>query len=182
MAELGRFIPACAGNSLRGMLEGSVGPVHPRVCGEQKNGPRQHIAGNGSSPRVRGTAYAACWKAALGRFIPACAGNRRTGLDNTSPGTVHPRVCGEQHPQGRRFGECYGSSPRVRGTGLQPILDTSRIRFIPACAGNSQGLNLRGTGGPVHPRVCGEQNGQTPASAGVFGSSPRVRGTDSSHA
>ena len=72
-----------------------------------------------------------------------------------------------------------GSSPRVRGTALYPMVKYWFPRFIPACAGNR--VHLRGWHQdiPVHPRVCGEQllmvkNIHRPA-----GSSPRVRGTDS---
>ena len=50
-----RFIPACAGNSLR--ARGSVGEwaVHPRVCGEQIFNRGFALLCAGSSPRVRGT-------------------------------------------------------------------------------------------------------------------------------
>ena len=50
-----RFIPACAGNSDHTPRSDSVGPVHPRVCGELGVRPAQAPRHNGSSPRVRGT-------------------------------------------------------------------------------------------------------------------------------
>ena len=51
--------------------------------------------------------------------------------------SVHPRVCGEQTVElGVRPVE-GGSSPRVRGTVASVTCVLDRVRFIPACAGNS---------------------------------------------
>ena len=75
-ALIDRFIPACAGNSVifGGLTRTS--PVHPRVCGEQREPDRLLELTVGSSPRVRGTER--LWRIfmILSRFIPACAGNR----------------------------------------------------------------------------------------------------------
>ena len=74
-AELIRFIPACAGNSIpssRGMV---IVSVHPRVCGEQLHPDALQRHRLGSSPRVRGTATHVRRWVVRGRFIPACAGN-----------------------------------------------------------------------------------------------------------
>ena len=74
LAEV-RFIPACAGNTLRLHRKALRWPVHPRVCGEHV---AQHVAEQrsiGSSPRVRGTRLWTGLKSARRRFIPACAGN-----------------------------------------------------------------------------------------------------------
>ena len=51
----GRFIPACAGNSLRIPEKYPCRAVHPRVCGEQSCRMSIWIGRSGSSPRVRGT-------------------------------------------------------------------------------------------------------------------------------
>ncbi|OAZ75828.1 hypothetical protein SRCM100623_00345 [Acetobacter pasteurianus] len=90
---------------------------------------------------------------------------------------VHPRVCGEHAIQRRTVRIGMGSSPRVRGT--PSVLDNgSRVaRFIPACAGNTLAYSEIVKGFPVHPRVCGEHEGQAVVSNHVGGSSPRVRGT-----
>ena len=70
-----------------------------------------------------------------------------------------------------------GSSPRVRGTGVQHREVWSHVRFIPACAGNgSSGASIKASR-PVHPRVCGERAMRACAWASAAGSSPRVRGT-----
>ena len=74
-AHLGRFIPACAGNTTTpGRLSGRYA-VHPRLCGEHSAGATSDGNNIGSSPPVRGTLgwRDLGWK--QDRFIPACAGN-----------------------------------------------------------------------------------------------------------
>jgi len=51
-----RFIPARAGNRSSKSSGGVTMTVHPRACGEQRIAPSGNVRGNGSSPRVRGTA------------------------------------------------------------------------------------------------------------------------------
>ena len=173
-----RFIPACAGNSHYGTVDGHTVPVHPRVCGELITAARARSARRGSSPRVRGTPFRQRHLAVEGRFIPACAGNSISRPSPASPESVHPRVCGELHYDVRH----YWSTPG----------------FIPACAGNSSASSINNGDLTVHPRVCGELDSLTlashrsprfiPACAGNSasstarrrrgsGSSPRVRGT-----
>ena len=54
-ADLGRFIPAPAGNSRRRSMRISSNPVHPRACGELRKPPITAATSTGSSPRLRGT-------------------------------------------------------------------------------------------------------------------------------
>ncbi len=157
LAVLPRFIPACAGNSPSSWSHSAILTVHPRVCGEQWHRPRKSLAHAGSSPRVRGTAAPAVSGRAGHRFIPACAGNRAHRAIPVSLNAVHPRVCGEQSTPCRRRPSASGSSPRVRGTACLSAVLGLGVRFIPACAGNSErpvGILRKGA---VHPRVCGEQ-------------------------
>ena len=49
-----------------------------------------------------------------------------------------------------------GSSPRVRGTPEPVHVAHGRVRFIPACAGNSRRSGSAWSSSAVHPRVCGE--------------------------
>ena len=131
----------------------------------------------GSSPRVRGTPCQPRPGTSPHRFIPACAGNTTAVALSGTWGPVHPRVCGE-HLRRLLIGQQWlGSSPRVRGTPAQPLLNQQRPRFIPACAGNTYRQGARTHRGSVHPRVCGEHwlGGQEWQASG--GSSPRVRGT-----
>ena len=87
-------------------------------------------------------------------------------------------MCGEQG----RIQPCrtngLGSSPRVRGTADYAHRVPYRLRFIPACAGNSPVLSPTSCESAVHPRVCGEQDVIQRHIVQLFGSSPRVRGTD----
>ena len=92
----GRFIPACAGNSVWHRASRRVDAVHPRVCGELVQPLAVNGITRGSSPRVRGTHHGRVGCVAVTRFIPACAGNSMAGWRN-----LLPKV---------------GSSPRVRGT------------------------------------------------------------------
>ncbi len=69
------IIPACAGNTIRRHAVARRRRDHPRVCGEHVIGGQYRSAGEGSSPRVRGTRLVS----GVGRggrgIIPACAGN-----------------------------------------------------------------------------------------------------------
>ena len=131
----------------------------------------------GSSPRVRGTAGDTVPPRGAIRFIPACAGNRRSIRARRYRQAVHPRVCGEQSPGSRICWRMGGSSPRVRGTVEAPDQTLVVFRFIPACAGNRI-HNLDSVWIlSVHPRVCGEQDTYFHGTVCEYGSSPRVRGT-----
>ena len=193
-----RFIPACAGNSrpIRRICRGP--PVHPRVCGELRGrrsatpspaGSSPRVRRNslrlkslafvlaGSSPRVRGTRRQRIGRRPLMRFIPACAGNSCCGAATPWRCPVHPRVCGELVSGSNSQSSGRGSSPRVRGTHPHHGRQRVRLRFIPACAGNSAAsiaFRIRAT---VHPRVCGELWWNDDTFPADDGSSPRVRGT-----
>ncbi len=115
------------------------------------------LSSSGSSPRARGTQHAAEDARGDGRFIPAGAGNTRTGR-------VLPSALG-------------GSSPRARGT-RHPISSESRsTRFIPAGAGNTMNRCRFRCPLAVHPRGRGEHENRAHADAALSGSSPRARGT-----
>ena len=175
---LARFIPACAGNSRQLQVEVPAEAVHPRVCGEQGHSVFVPWSAFGSSPRVRGTARRPRQSGTAIRFIPACAGNRLAKDCGQVRKSVHPRVCGEQTILFSLFVRKNGSSPRVRGTAHRRQPRQHRLRFIPACAGNSWYCGKRRRRGTVHPRVCGEQTLSAPSIAVSVGSSPRVRGTE----
>ena len=111
------------------------------------------------------------------RFIPASAGNTRHGRSRNWKTPVHPRVCGE-HPSVAFAGSApSGSSPRLRGTPIQPGCRFASPRFIPASAGNTRTTARASTTGPVHPRVCGEHACGEGRARVLVGSSPRLRGT-----
>ena len=152
-----RFIPACAGNSNSSAKCSGRTSVHPRVCGELSAGSGTRPRRGGSSPRVRGT--------------------RTEGIGWDCEPAVHPRVCGELRRYVAAPRNSHGSSPRVRGTRRAASARRGVLRFIPACAGNSAASAWRGSGRPVHPRVCGELGDRGSRGSLRVGSSPRVRGT-----
>ena len=146
---------------------------------------------SGSSPRVRGTRLDVRRPARRARFIPACAGNSTSPAMRSTNLSVHPRVCGELCAE-RFAGPCPGgSSPRVRGTRNTLFRITRPLRFIPACAGNSQTAADCQTGfGGSSPRVRGTLssgvqtalNGRfIPACAGNSNRRPADRGSSSVH-
>ncbi len=111
------FIPACAGNTVFRQLS--------------------HCFLSGSSPHARGTRPQFEGDLSRSRFIPACAGNTRA-VEGAHPGvSVHPRMRGE-HVQTRLSKRLRaGSSPHARGTRFAFRGVCRRVRFIPACAGNT---------------------------------------------
>ena len=177
---VGRFIPACAGNSTTGTRTCASSPVHPRVCGELAVVDLGGREPDGSSPRVRGTRPRAGGSPTEGRFIPACAGNSLESLPLRPPRPVHPRVCGELGKANFSDLVDSGSSPRVRGTPQLVGDPLAGRRFIPACAGNSTPPSraaAAAASAAVHPRVCGELVVLFALAVHPHGSSPRVRGT-----
>ena len=152
-----RFIPACAGNTIRRGAQPMQTTVHPRVRGEHRDNARRADLSAGSSPRARGT-----------------LGIAELAID---PTTVHPRVRGEHDRSLRWAYRQTGSSPRARGTRRCSVAAPCARRFIPACAGNTHMKSLVYVSAPVHPRVRGEHNVGYAQFGNAVGSSPRARGT-----
>ncbi len=136
--EILRFIPACAGSSLNSTNENSPDSVHPRVRGEQAIWAAGDVDVDGSSPRARGADEQQGSDGDPVRFIPACAGSRRSVPYSFHAPTVHPRVRGEQSMAAILSASMDGSSPRARGAGITYGGIAARGRFIPACAGSSR--------------------------------------------
>ena len=151
--------------------------VHPRACGELNLAICDRLFPAGSSPRVRGTPDRPSVQLDRERFIPARAGNSPSAFCVDLVATVHPRACGELSACRKSLWRLDGSSPRVRGTLVEPSIGLRQFRFIPARAGNSRRMPSRPPLQPVHPRACGELTAAS-GNAGMYvGSSPRVRGT-----
>ena len=69
------IIPAYAGNTYCNTVAENIPEDHPRVCGEHLTENEAHRAGEGSSPRMRGTPNHFSPSGLLGGIIPAYAGN-----------------------------------------------------------------------------------------------------------
>ena len=136
-AQMGRFIPAWAGNTNGTRPSCQQHPVHPRVGGEHQSGICWLLGNAGSSPRGRGTRPARCPAERSRRFIPAWAGNTRLTRPISSRNAVHPRVGGEHRLQTAAPLGIDGSSPRGRGTLSGHMIGKPSRRFIPAWAGNT---------------------------------------------
>jgi len=131
----------------------------------------------GSSPRLRGTPQRREVREALGRFIPAPAGNAARSRRWCPRRSVHPRACGERASVAGGSAAAAGSSPRLRGTLSNFATDQLRERFIPAPAGNALRIKVCVGRAAVHPRACGERARMPNTHSRIAGSSPRLRGT-----
>ena len=114
-----RFIPARAGNARGSGGHALARPVHPRASGERARAPAALRGADGSSPRERGTRFAAGAVARQDRFIPARAGNASRQWHKSPIPPVHPRASGERYIELPIRGYSTGSSPRERGTRRQ---------------------------------------------------------------
>ena len=136
LAHSNGIIPACAGSSWKHKLIIIVVRDHPRVCGEQTGLVLKISRALGSSPRVRGAVMKFIAERDRRRIIPACAGSSRDAAPTRSPCWDHPRVCGEQPEPPGAVGHEAGSSPRVRGAGVEAKEVIVLGGIIPACAGS----------------------------------------------
>ena len=132
-----RFIPACAGNSVRCRSSSRFTPVHPRLRGELTLNRYMHSQSGGSSPLARGTRFNLADNDWQFRFIPACAGNSLANTRSSNELAVHPRLRGELRRRGVVGKGITGSSPLARGTRIRSFSRLQNDWFIPACAGNS---------------------------------------------
>ena len=171
------IIPAYAGNTSRQDTDIQCGWDHPRVCGEHTSGVKTKLSDPGSSPRMRGTLLNLRVDSRNGGIIPAYAGNTdRHELSGAFRGD-HPRVCGEHLTGNPYLLMVQGSSPRMRGTLFFWTVWSSDSGIIPAYAGNTDIMPLRGIDVRDHPRVCGEHPFLSGRIVRIGGSSPRMRGT-----
>ena len=151
-----RITPACAGKTRR---VASVPPEkrdHPRVCGEN---PWFGIDGNnqtGSPPRVRGKPVSPATSRRRSRITPACAGKTIPLPAWQVQNKDHPRVCGENFPDGKASLPHAGSPPRVRGKQKNTKSSIFASRITPACAGKTCATCSARPAKTDHPRVCGE--------------------------
>ncbi len=171
-----RFIPTCAGSSsLRDIPRGMLS-VHPHVRGEQGREHQYCVRLGGSSPRARGAVTLGLRHTLDGRFIPTCAGSRRTRATTAARSAVHPHVRGEQSITLSTVTAGVGSSPRARGAVDHGGHVGLGLRFIPTCAGSSIAQYSCTRPDTVHPHVRGEQLTALAGRCLPNGSSPRARG------
>ena len=174
-----RIIPACAGNTPEYRCRNTDCGDHPRMCGEHNAWYGSTGTRTGSSPHVRGTPWLSKLANRVHGIIPACAGSTLVPSNTDYWIRDHPRAC-EEHcrnvivPDGSR-----GSSPRVRGTRGQGAFHRQGVGIIPARAGSTPSLRPTSHVPWDHPRVCGEHFFSFQCLRVPAGSSPRVRGAQS---
>ena len=172
----GGIIPAGTGKRSAPPASATTSRDHPRGCGEKTRAARSAHATWGSSPRVRGKAWAPVQREISRRIIPAGAGKSLPDFLRPQAVGDHPRGCGEKHRRARRPRPHRGSSPRVRGKGCGPPRRRRRAGIIPAGAGKRSHRWLHTSRPWDHPRGCGEKSLLMTSFLSVGGSSPRVRG------
>ena len=115
----------------------------------------------------------------VGRIIPARAGQTPSSRKAARPWTDHPRACGANATADSQTNDIRGSSPRVRGKPGQIPCARTRIRIIPARAGQTTRTRSTSARTTDHPRACGANVEKKSRRGYKFGSSPRVRGKQS---
>ena len=89
-----RSIPACAGEPRHAIPKIGFARVYPRLCGGTANPRVHHAVQHGLSPLVRGNPPVILPEQAIGRSIPACAGEPFRSGRTWSGSRVYPRLCG----------------------------------------------------------------------------------------
>ncbi len=172
-----RFIPAGAGNTAPLKICTKAIAVYPRWRGEHYFCNAQRYSRIGLSPLARGTLAKQTSGYAWCRFIPAGAGNTRSGGFVLPATPVYPRWRGEHTKTKHRNGCTCGLSPLARGTHTAGIPHQRKSRFIPAGAGNTFPRRLQMGHSPVYPRWRGEHNNIHRIGSSATGLSPLARGT-----
>ncbi len=148
-------IPAGAGETTSGAVDGLQLRVDPRGCGGDACIALMLETHPGRSPRVRGRhkpsrAYIDRWGS-----IPAGAGETARSTASTVIERVDPRGCGGDCRTTWRPVWASGRSPRVRGRRAGPPQGRGWIGSIPAGAGETQSTAVEKGDGKVDPRGCG---------------------------
>ena len=173
----GGIIPAGAGNSSSLTARSTAAGDHPRRRGELARWWWCSRWLAGSSPQARGTHYSGSERESIPRIIPAGAGNSGITVPVRPMRRDHPRRRGELATQPDTVGDTVGSSPQARGTRRRLSLLARSSGIIPAGAGNSPGLCVRGSWVGDHPRRRGELGSELGCRGHPWGSSPQARGT-----
>jgi hypothetical protein len=115
LEEDGRFVCEAEAQPARYIYMGCAAGSGPHTLGSGHRFARKRL--RDQSPRVRGTVFLGLVRLAVGRFIPARAGNGASQQRGRCSSPVHPRACGERSERSAGRVRSSGSSPRVRGTG-----------------------------------------------------------------
>ena len=151
--------------------------AHPRSRGEHFFKRPGGIFHAGSSPLARGTLHERRRVRKLHRLIPARAGNTISMSKTPGGGLAHPRSRGEHLDSLVACLHQVGSSPLARGTPRTKSAVHSKVRLIPARAGNMHASTKPAASCPAHPRSRGEHITAICILLMAPGSPPLARGT-----
>ena len=110
---------------------------HPRACGDHANAPGLVTLFLGSPPRLRGPLYFRHFRRKRNGITPAPAGTTTPAAYLSTPGTDHPRACGDHRNQTFKSGPKIGSPPRLRGPHIAASLNAGVLGITPAPAGTT---------------------------------------------
>ena len=108
---------------------------HPRACGAHVQRNHASVSAVGSSPRMRGSRWHLSGTAHVSGIIPAHAGLTYLHLTAAVAVRDHPRACGAHVKDTFICVRRMGSSPRMRGSLIQPAIANLQAGIIPAHAG-----------------------------------------------
>ena len=109
-----------------------------------------------SHSRLRGEHRELLHRSPYRGTIPAYAGSTTPGGFWNAPLKDHPRMRGEHRASTRLMDPASGPSPHARGALAAALVTLWRTRTIPACAGSTEAVGLRGVVRGDHPRMRGE--------------------------
>ena len=175
-----RIIPAHAGQTANGPIQGRAHPDHPRACGANALHRRSSRSIRGSSPRMRGKRVVRRLQVRERRIIPAHAGQTRRISRSLIGSPDHPRACGANPRRVMPISSRVGSSPRMRGKPATLAKIQGVDWIIPAHAGQTRVEDAASLVAADHPRACGANPSSSPSTWNHAGSSPRMRGKQES--
>ena len=132
-----RIIPAHAGQTSGRVRVPCRLADHPRACGANPACVTRNLPIRGSSPRMRGKLAGGQRLLECRRIIPAHAGQTSGNTEQDMRNADHPRACGANSCAFLSSSALVGSSPRMRGKRLLQPREISRVRIIPAHAGQT---------------------------------------------
>ena len=156
---MGRITPACAGKTLKILL--------------------QRCWRRGSPPHARGRLKMRVNRLRDGRITPACAGKTEYQQFKSKDHADHPRMRGEDRAGLMSRGAPKGSPPHARGRPWRTSETTPMVGITPACAGKTSEWKTTTPGRPDHPRMRGEDRLKNLSANAIHGSPPHARGRQS---
>ena len=182
ISQLQGIIPAHAGLTVTRMLGAASARDHPRACGAHGTYADMGKLMEGSSPRMRGSPRGSDARKAQPGIIPAHAGLTLPAAAHRDGSGDHPRACGAHQWKRSSGHRRKGSSPRMRGSPAHAAHGNNHRGIIPAHAGLTSFIFVSPFVIWDHPRACGAHLPQVLPIQVSWGSSPRMRGSQSAKA